>query len=138
VSHLSGGVLLPTNGSLCTLIPSPSRFSDLYRVIETLPLETGGQVHTHTQSTINRGMQELPATFDIWFFGMHFEICQRGACLCQYLLHHHDVLRHGWHSTLVCICMMPANKATRSSLSVICTFIMFRIASTLLPTQSTP
>ncbi len=30
------------------------RFSNWYRVIETLPLETGGQVHTHTQAHHDR------------------------------------------------------------------------------------
>jgi hypothetical protein len=41
----SGGVVLRAQGM--EGISSGVRFSDWYHVIETLPLETGGQVHTH-------------------------------------------------------------------------------------------
>ena len=37
------------------------RFSDWYRVIKTLPLETGGQVHTHTH-TVDHTLHALSNT----------------------------------------------------------------------------
>jgi len=61
----SGGVVLRAQGM--EGMSSGERFSYWNRVNKTLPLETGGQVHTHTH-TINRSLSPRPLLCTNGFF----------------------------------------------------------------------
>jgi hypothetical protein len=78
LSFLFVCLLFPWSFCVCCWGWRAGGHSPSFRVVCCFPL-MGVSEHRFLQpsgySTINGGMQELPATFDIWFCGMHFKIC---------------------------------------------------------------